>query len=71
MYSQSPCTPINEIVCSLFFNPNYLSKNFLKNYSFCFWRHGKLKKMQMEVLFESEQNKVGPAADASPNIWAG
>ena len=26
--------------------------------------------MQMEVLFESERNKVGPAADASP-IWAG
>ena len=39
MYSQSPCTPINEKVSPLFFDPKYLdleslSKNFPKNDSF-------------------------------------
>ena len=59
MYSQSRCTPINEIVCSLFFELKIprdlqsLSKNFSKNDSFlAFEGLISYKQCKWQVLFE-------------------
>ena len=68
MYSQSPCTPINEIVCSLFFeskipkSPKLISKNFSKNDSFPGFEGMEVKKNANGPFWGCKRNKAGPSA---------